>query len=262
MSDAAASLERTMATLVERARLRSVAFEAWVAALPQTKRCEAHGAERGLDVAASRELSSREGDLRSVYQPCAGCQAAKREAGVLEMLGEAGVPLNLLHCRVENWTARTAEDTKTIEDVNAFIKRRRGALMLVGHDKGVGKTHLAIATMVGYPAGMFITQERFLRELRNSYSTDRDFVGECTETPILVLDEIGLSVGGRDELPALHGVLNARCGDKLPTVLTSNLSKLEFGKALGERMADRLNECGTLRVLSGESHRRERRKEY
>jgi DNA replication protein DnaC len=72
---------------------------------------------------------------------------------------------------------------------------------------------------------------------------------------LLVLDELGVSTGGRDEFPALYEVLNHRHGEELPTVLTTNVPIEQFVEAFGDRIADRL---ATARFcqLKGESWRK------
>ncbi len=61
----------------------------------------------------------------------------------------------------------------------------------------------------------------------------------------------------------LHEILDYRHGERLPTIITSNLQFENLSGVLGERMADRLRES-TFRVLtfSGSSNRRDARQRY
>lgn len=79
----------------------------------------------------------------------------------------------------------------------------------------------------------------------------------------LVLDEIGLSSGGRDELPLLHDILDHRHGNFLPTILTGNIELDTLRDVIGERMSDRLKES-VFAILNfgGASHRSQARAGY
>jgi DNA replication protein DnaC len=160
---------------------------------------------------------------------------------------------------LDNWTPRNSAEAQHLETARRFaMEVRRGFLVLIG-PVGVGKSHLAVACMrVGRDDGLYVTQNMLLRRLRATYTDKRaiDPVGDCQEAGILVLDEMGLSSGGRDEAPMLHQILDYRYGRKKPTILTSNLPWDELLAQLGERLADRMRECayGVL-VFAGESHR-------
>lgn len=74
---------------------------------------------------------------------------------------------------------------------------------------------------------------------------------------------MGLSAGGRDELPLLHDVLDYRHGHQKPAILTGNISVDQLRDVVGERMADRLREsCFAVLNFTGKSHRRESRERY
>jgi DNA replication protein DnaC len=136
----------------------------------------------------------------------------------------------------------------------------------MGAAYGIGKTHLAVAVMRERGGGRFLTQNQLLLKLRATYRDDKaeDIIEACKRVKLLVIDEVGLSSGGRDELPMLHEILNYRHGaEDRRTILTSNLEKGEFVAALGERMIDRFRESAFASIaLKGKSHRAERRTEY
>ena len=110
-----------------------------------------------------------------------------------------------------------------------------------------------------------VKQASLLRLLRATYGDKKadDPIEKAQYARLLVLDDAGLSSGGRDELPMLHEVLDYRHGERLPTIVTTNLPFEQLSDALGERMADRLRES-TFRILTfnGSSHRREAREHY
>lgn len=217
---------------------------------------------------ASFETRRDSGEWKLIVRlhDCAECRRAVEEAETSVTLEGFGVPGDLRHCRLANWKARTAADVTALETVRKFARVPRGTLILISPDFGVGKSHLAVACMVGRKAGRFITQSQLLTELRAEYGQKGRprLIERLRETPLLVIDELGLSVGGRDELPAIHEVLTGRYGDRLPTIITGNFSKAEeLSEALGGRMFDRLRESifATVR-LAGASMRAERRGDY
>jgi DNA replication protein DnaC len=195
-----------------------------------------------------------------VYSPCSVC-ASEAEAGRLR--GQ-GAPANLLHCTFENWQAEDEQSKAHLATVRDFAAKGRGFLVLLGN-VGTGKSHLAVAVMRQSRRALFVTQAGLLRRLRETYRNSEadDPVEQCQRTPLLVIDDVGLSVGGRDEFPMLHEILDHRYGEYLPTILTGNFSWDAVRDILGERLCDRLCESAhAILHFGGHSHRRERHKDY
>ena len=175
-----------------------------------------------------------------------------------------GVPPALVHATFNNWLPRTDTEREHLALVQEFARVRRGFLFLLG-PVGVGKSHLAVAVMRTFSAGLFVRQAQLLRQLRRHYHDNavENPIADAQKARLLVLDELGVSSGGRDELPMLDEILASRYEGKIPTVITSNLLWEDISTALGERLADRLNES-TFRVIvfTGKSHRAQRRDNY
>jgi DNA replication protein DnaC len=103
-----------------------------------------------------------------------------------------------------------------------------------------------------------VKQSQLLRMLRDTYRDKAalDPVEACQGAGCLLLDEIGLSAGGKDELPLLHDVLDYRHGEKLPTIITGNVSPEQLRDIIGERLADRLKQSAFgILLFSGKSNR-------
>ena len=130
---------------------------------------------------------------------------------------------------------------------------------------GTGKSHLGAAALRKFGRGWFIKQSSLLFALRATYKDKAAFdpIERAQTARLLVLDDVGISSGGRDELPLLHEILDYRHGERLPTIITSNLPIEGLSSVIGERMADRLRESA-FRVLkfSGASNRRDARQRY
>lgn len=247
-----AELEQTIA------RARRLTAEV-LAALPSNGPCPQHP---GIILARDDRQSFANRQL--VLEPCPRCvaiQAAEREASRLQRMG---VPRNLCGATFENWnpTGEHAEGNRA--KARQFADVRRGFLLLLG-DLGTGKTHLAVAILRGFKSGLFIKQSELLRRLRATYRDKAavDPVDEAQDAACLVLDEVGLSPGGRDELPMLHDILDHRHGNQKPTIITGNVAFDELSQIIGERMADRLREsCFAILNFGGASYRPEARKRY
>ncbi len=251
-------------------RERLVAF---MAVQPATKPCNRHPhVQREIDLEATRTAThAARNNLTPGYASCPECLAAEAEAQTRARLARQGVPATLCGCTLENWRPRTPADKKHLESVRSFAGLGRGFLLLVKPDDnnddlrcGVGKTHLAVGVMRQFKNSRFLTQSGLLRALRQTYrdQTAPDVISQCQDTGLLVLDEIGVSSGGKDEAPALYEILSVRHADCKPTILTSNLSWTELGPVMDERILDRLATSAYIVTLDGTSYRPEMRDDY
>ena len=228
-----------------------------------TIECSVHGNERPL----SREMTWRAirgGQRQPAYEPCPLCRAARDEQSTVDRLNRAGVPLNLCRATLENWKPQCEAEEHHLDHVRAFIRVRRGFLIMLG-ELGTGKSHLAAAITRHFRMPLYIKQSELLRRLRATYRDKAavDPVDQAQDCDLLVLDEVGLSPGGRDELPMLHDVLDHRYNERKPTVLTGNVSLESMEGIIGERMADRLRESAfAVLTFGGMSQRRAARGIY
>jgi DNA replication protein DnaC len=239
-------------------------FDAFLSTRPPLRACRSHPeVTRQLDPELSRRSSFGQ-DKRAVYTPCPKCEAEAMLSKVNDALRSGGVPKELMHATLDNWKPRNETEAEHLERVRQFTTVRRGTLIMLG-DVGTGKTHLAVGVARLFAKPVMVKQSALLRKLRATYRdrTAEDPVPICQNAGLLVLDEIGLSVGGRDELPMLHDILDHRHCEMLPTVLTGNLHPGELRELIGERLDDRLHESG-FEVLNftGPSQRAAARERY
>ena len=129
-----------------------------------------------------------------------------------------------------------------------FHGKGSGSLLFIG-GTGLGKTHLSVALTEkvvenGYYAVYCTAEnlfsdfryERFRREDDKTDSkTDRYY--DCE---LLVIDDLGTELGGRDITPFLYNLLNVRINSGLSTVINTNLSHNEMMARYDERIASRL----------------------
>jgi DNA replication protein DnaC len=103
-------------------------------------------------------------------------------------------------------------------------------LLLMG-PSGVGKTHLAVASLKelirrGH-AGLFCDYRELLKEIQGSYnpaseSTEMSILEPIRTVEVLVLDDLGASKPSAWVLDIIGLVLNARYNERRVTILTTN----------------------------------------
>jgi DNA replication protein DnaC len=237
------------------------ALDAFLATEPREQECEQHpGQTQKLNRELTRDYAGVDGDgcfsFHSRFSPCPICER--------ERLLRQGVPLALVHADFVNWRPRTDGERQHLERAREFALVRRGFLFLLG-PVGVGKSHLAVGIMRAFSSALFVRQAQLLRQLRQHYhdSAIANPIAGAQEAGLLVLDELGVSSGGKDEQPMLSEILAARYEQRLPTVVTSNLTWKGVAAALGSRLEDRLRESiFCVLVFAGNSHRAKRRAAY
>jgi DNA replication protein DnaC len=149
---------------------------------------------------------------------------------------------------LSNFRADTEERVAALGKVTDWI-RRNGVFLLLTGTTGTGKGHLGSGCLKAQGNGLFITHLDMLSDLRASYtlSTTPSLIKSWQEAEMLVLDEFGLSTGGKDEEPMLYQVLANRYENRRPTIITSNLELTQFREAIGFRLLDRMQEdCTTV----------------
>jgi DNA replication protein DnaC len=219
-------------------------------------------------------------DLRSIGERAAQDQvdvnrqaAVDREQSELEKLfSRSGVPPRFAGKYFDDYVPAGLAQTRAKEICQKYADRfeklsASGVCMVLTGGTGTGKTHLACSVlrlvMVAGRTGIFLTVTELLRSIRSTYSssskeTETDVVARFINADLLVLDEIGLSIGKQDIREAqLFDVINGRYAALKPTVLIGNLSPAEMEKYLGVRVWDRVCEGkAPVVVFDWETYRR------
>jgi DNA replication protein DnaC len=158
-------------------------------------------------------------------------------------------------------------------------------LLLMG-PSGVGKTHLAVASLKelirrGH-AGLFCDYRELLKEIQASYnpaseSTEMGILEPVRTAEVLVMDDLGASKPSAWVLDIIGLVLNARYNERRVTILTTNyfdevpniepaprlpggqrvaVREDSLGDRIGARMRSRLYEmCRTVEVFAPDFRR-------
>jgi DNA replication protein DnaC len=142
-----------------------------------------------------------------------------------------------------------AELRRVYRRVSTFADDPQGWLIITG-GYGCGKTHLAAAIAnAQIEAGnkvLFVTAPDLLDHLRSAFgpsnSEDRDYdlrFDEIRNTPLLILDDLGIESPTPWAIEKLYQILNHRYNARLPTVITTNHSLDELEQRLRSRLYDR-----------------------
>jgi DNA replication protein DnaC len=145
---------------------------------------------------------------------------------------------------------------RVCQRVEDFARSPQGWLIITG-EYGCGKTHLAAAIAnAQIEAGnkvLFVTAPDLLDHLRNAFRpTDGDEEGydtrfdEVRNTPLLILDDLGIESPTPWAVEKLYQVLNHRYNARLPTVITTNHSLDD----LEQRLRSRLYHQGFSEILN------------
>jgi DNA replication protein DnaC len=142
----------------------------------------------------------------------------------------------------------------------------KSGLMLIG-PSGVGKTHLAVATLKqliltkGIPC-LFCDYRELLKQIQNSYNpsvqtTELELLQPVFQTEVLVLDDLGAVKPTEWVWDTVSVILNTRYNETRTTIITTNFQdgpattltgprgaarEETLGDRIGERMRSRLSE--------------------
>ena len=255
------TMQQQLDRMRESCKAREKALSEFLASQPKTKPCQKHpDASRAI----SQTATGTQGKFIAVYEPCPRCQEEARVAEEDAMLLHSGVPPLLVHASLDNWNPADPAEEEHLRAVKMFHWVGRGFLLLLG-PVGCGKTHLCVGLCRLFRNPVFVKQGTLLRQLRRSYIDPQagDPIERCQNADLLVLDECGLSGGGRDEAPMLNEILDFRHSNLLPTAITSNMTLPELSAAFGDRLTDRIRGSAyRIITLGGKSHRPEFRGDY
>lgn len=245
-------------------------LETWAAGQPQTVACSKHPhviQRIDFDRSSARSWEHRQngGDgFRLVYTDCPECVRDAATTKAKSWMHAAGVPSIIEAASFDTFVSENEQDRMALATARAFHEAGKGFLVMTGNP-GDGKSFLAAAILRAFGRGVFRSHNDLLIQLRAGYGDPKavDVLELCRDARLFVLDEIGLSTGGRDDLPMLHHILDHRHSEKLPTVITSNLTLENVKRTLGDRMAERFRQSLFRHVeFTGPSHRSRMRADY
>jgi DNA replication protein DnaC len=235
------------------------------------------------DGAGLRVIERADGTRAAV--PCE-CRVALRSA---RMIQQARIPQRYAKCTFDSYDTKGSVDRslkaaliQARSFVNTYPLETDGKGLLFIGSIGVGKTHLAVATLRALivergAKGLFYDYRDLLKELQNSYErkrhqSEREILAPVFDADVLVLDEIGAAKASDWAGDTITHIVNTRYNDSKSTIVTTNLANLPpgapatrdnfaapqqetLGDRIGERMRSRLQEMCVVIEMMGEDRR-------
>lgn len=188
--------------------------------------------------------ASRNADVARMEADRADAQARMRLDAIEKRIGSAAIPRRFAEYSFDTipnsqngGTIADARITQVCNKLRAYAAkfpalRPRGVSILLVGSSGTGKTGLAcsIANAVMRDHGMtamFMSSYGAVRHQRDTWGrkgkTEREALDDLVGVDLLVLDDVGTSVGSDSEMAMLFEVINGRYAARAPTILTSNL---------------------------------------
>jgi DNA replication protein DnaC len=173
-------------------------------------------------------------------------------------LARAGIPKRFLKKMLWNYKPDSDGSKKALRVCNKYSENfddrfeNGGGLVMCGCP-GTGKTHLAIgigleAIADGYTME-YDSAINIIRAVRESYKkgaehTETEVINHFVNVDLLIVDEVGVQYGTDSEKIILFDVINGRYNQVKPTIIISNLSLIDLGGFVGDRVIDRMKEGG------------------
>ena len=137
---------------------------------------------------------------------------------------------------------------KAKEYAESFSGAGSGSVLFFG-GTGLGKTHLSVAVAKrvierGYYC-VYTTSDKLFSDFREERFRPADDkspskTAKYAECELLVIDDLGTELNGRDIVPFLYALLNQRINTGASTLISTNLSHNELLAAYDERIVSRL----------------------
>jgi len=184
-------------------------------------------------------------------------QEEARQARIESKLNAAGIPAAFRDRTFDSYVASTPEQVDAVRIVREFAEGfwsrhyKAGTFLVLGGERGTGKSHLAIASSAAVMArgtAMYTRAGDLIRRVRGTWRRDSDQSEEevlklySVGLDLLIIDEVGLQRGTEDEQLILFDILDRRYAELRPTILLTNLEGPAFAEFLGPRIMDRLRE--------------------
>lgn len=206
-------------------------------------------------------MSERIGDLVSEWlerlrpRMVNEAEAAKWEADQARLAIERiGLPEDIRAAAVTGLNSygnplRESDGDKVLGQADAEQKR----LVILTGQPGTGKTLAAARWLVRHPGGRYVAAAKFAAGMvAAKWSKRQGEIYEASEryrvAMALVLDDAGENETA-EESAHIAELLRHRYDERLPTVVTTNLSSTDFATRYGDRIMSRIAEHGGTKTL-------------
>lgn len=225
---------------------------------------------------------------------CAGCDFLCQHKIAMEgfagsnggRIGAAGAPSDYRNLTLATSPARVGMEReydlfeKYVETFKRGVNGERIKSLYLWGTVGNGKTTSAVSLLNEYVMTSYLTSLKAnkqppqvpalfldMAELQNNYNlasmtnSDEDMLEvkallqKASKVPFLVMDDIAVRDSSVPFRSLLHGVINARTTNNLPTVYTSNIPLEDFVKVYDARLYDRVRDQCVEIHYGGKSNR-------
>lgn len=212
---------------------------------------------------------SRRKDLEQFLNERAAGARQRKQDELEKRLGRACIPKRYLGMTFDTFPGRTQESMKHCSTLRSYANQflamsEQGISVLLVGGAGTGKTGLAcsVANVVirdHHRTALFISAYGAVRHMRDTWGrrgrTETDALADLLAPDLLILDEVGSSVGTDAETASLFEVLNGRYQERKATMVLSNLPMDDYDVGgtrhpglrsyLGTRVIDRFCDDGS-----------------
>lgn len=208
----------------------------------------------------------------SPYGECNGCQKIRREKELKISLNvkrkeqeriyieRMGGVKPFMEFRIELYQPQNESQKKALTACELFNPEEHN-LLLIG-PTGVGKTHLACATVIRSVMGPHSFYRyrvtnllRTLRFERNA-KEEEEFIKQLVEIPILLLEDLGAQKETDWGTSILWEILDRRMEIRRNgLIVTSNIGRGKMAEAMGDRIPSRLSGICQIITLDGNDYR-------
>jgi DNA replication protein DnaC len=207
-------------------------------------------------------------------QRVARCDCWRDSVGS-QLLAESRVPPLYKKCDLDNFNDYNDSLVRAVTRARAFCEAfpvfDKGLLLLGG--PGLGKTHLAVATLKRVirqtgARGLFFTTPELLTLIRSTYNSairasESDVLRPVMEAQVLVLDDLGAERPTDWVEETMNLIVNTRYNHRRATIFTSNYpleapagsTTEDLRERVGFRLFSRLHEMCEFLPLEGVDYR-------